>query len=90
MKLTEFCDSLDKWHCGDYSDLANDSNVWYRLPRILGMSINDFVKTLADSNAIITWHKDSGLLFYCWDSQSDMRKFKNDYNKRLRKVGLYG
>lgn len=87
MKLTEWCDVNNRWHCGDYSDLGNDSNVWYRIPKLLGMSIFDFLNLLTSTNATIThWFREENLLLYHWNNKNDMRKFKNKINKMFREM----
>ena len=44
-KMTEW-ESNGKWMCGDVSALAANSNTWWYVPRMLSLSLEDYVKLL--------------------------------------------
>lgn len=83
---SEFEDANGYWHCVNDSDLANDSNVWWHLPRFLGLPLDEYVKMLVEKFNVskIDYRPSANLLLFSWSEQKDMRKFKNWANKEYR------
>lgn len=76
-----------KWYCGDVSALSANSNLWWYVPRILGISPIDYVKLLKDKFHATGFRytvKSDVLIFY-FLSLVDCRKFKNYVNQIARK-----
>ena len=76
------------WHCGNTADLGNGSNEWWKLPRLLCMPLEDYVKLVVVTYKPdkVWYHQDSNVLSFSWKSITAMRKFKNDMNKRVRNL----
>ena len=79
--------SASGWHCGNMKDLAY-SNEWWRLPRLLCMPLEDYVKLVVVTYKPdkVWYHRDSNVFSFSWKSITAMRKFKNDMNKRVRNL----
>lgn len=75
-------------HCGDLSDLANNSNVWWIPCRILGMKPVDFILLLKDTfNASnFSYNIEANVLTYSWENKQDCIKYKNWINSMARKA----
>ena len=89
-KVQEWTDCTKKWHVGDVSDLAHDSNLWYIPPRMLGIPLDKWIEMLiTDFNATIDgWFPDcnygKSLLCYHWDNYNDAHKYVLWVNKQAR------
>ena len=82
-------ESVSGWHCGCVKDLAHDSNAWYLPARILNLAPADYIKYMIDNfNPIVHTNKDKCLIFFSWEKQADMRKFKNFINKKARECNF--
>lgn len=85
-KATEW-EVCGKWHCGDCSDLAHGSNYWWHAPRLLGMPLDEYVTMLVQTfHAIVTYNAEKDVLCMSWNSQAEMRKYKNWINKKAREA----
>jgi hypothetical protein len=82
----------DMWHCGNTSDLGTGSNEWWRLPRLLNLSLVEFVQYNIDTfKPDKVWYSEEyDVLSFSWIKQSNMRKYKNYWNKKVREAGVYG
>ena len=81
----EFQTANGYWHCMNDSDLANGSNIWWKFPRSINISLEEYIKTLAlDFHATLEYLEKSDILLFSWKNQSDMRKFKNWANRKYR------
>ena len=88
-KAEEWQSSSGRWHCGCLDDLAHDSNAWYLPARILNMTPAQYVKFMIDNyNPNIYVSAEKCLVFFSWDKQADMRKFKNFINKKARECNF--
>ena len=79
-------ESNGKWHCGDVSALAADSNKWWYPCNILNLKPVDYVKLLMDTyHAIDVKYLSNGdVLTFAFSTLADCRKFKNFINKKAR------
>lgn len=85
-KMTEW-ESCGKWHCNCVDHLGTNGGHWIHPARILGLTAADYVKFVIDNYNPIVYHNDDcSLVFFSWEKQSDMRKFKNYINKKAREV----
>lgn len=87
LKLTEWQSESGAWHCADVSALAAGSSRWEHQPRIWQLSPVDWVKMMIETYHATVTIFDSGMVYFYWDKQSDMRKYKNDTNRRVRDIG---
>ena len=85
LHLTEW-ETPSGWHCGDVSALAAGSNYWWNIPRLLNISMKDYILLLKNKYHATNFHYSAkcNVLSYCFSTQSDCRKFKNDINKLAR------
>ena len=86
-KASEWQSAAGHWYCSDVEDLAHDSGAWWIPARILQISLTDFVKLLIEKFNVsyITYNEHNNFLWYYWNSQADMRKYKNMINAAARK-----
>lgn len=84
-KMEEW-ESNGKWHCGDVSALAANSNMWWYVPQILDISYTDYILLLINKYNATNLHyfKENNLLIFSFSSLADCRKFKNYVNKKAR------
>lgn len=92
LRLEEFECGGD-WYCAATAELGKIGNKWFTLPFALKMSAYDFVKMLAEQykpdSLLLKENSFGSTLIYSWKSQTAMRKWKNDINKKLRKAEFY-
>ena len=76
-----------RWHCGDVSALAANSNLWWYVPNILGITPVEYVHLLIDKfNATsLKYEVKYDVLMFSFRTQADCRKFKNYVNAEARK-----
>lgn len=85
LKLTEWQSGSGLWNCADTSKLAQDSGNWLHAMRVTGLTPADYIQWAIDfCNPIIHYNKEKNLVFFSWEKQSDMRKFKNKINQEAR------
>jgi hypothetical protein len=86
LKLSEWQDDIGRWHCADISNLGNNSATWWYIPRLLNISLDNYIKLLKNDFNVsyITFFERTQMVYFYWDSQSDMRKFKNFINRKAR------
>ncbi len=88
-KVTEWQNGF-RWFAGDQSDLAHDSNLWYIPPRLLGLSLEDWIIKLKNefnaSNFAFYPDANGGksLLTYSWDNYNDCHRYVLWINKQAR------
>ena len=83
-KAEEWQTASGQWHCTD-PDLIGRGDQWLIPAKILNMSIVDYLVMMKDNfNAIVNIREDGGFAYCCWESQSDMRKYKNWINAKAR------
>ena len=88
-KCEEWQSGSGLWHCGCMENLAGGSNEWYLPARILGLSPAAFVQyMIKEFNPLVTANKEKGLVFFSWQKQADMRKYKNFINKKARECNF--
>lgn len=86
-KMTEWQSPTGKWHCNCVDNLATNGGHWTHPARILGMPLAEYVEWVITNYHPIVWHnEDCSLVFFSWEKQSDMRKYKNYINAAARKV----
>ena len=86
LKLTEWQSESGAWHCADVSALAAGSSRWEHLPRVWQMEPVDWLKMLVETYHATVTMFDNGMIYFYWDKQSDMRKYKCDTNKKSRSI----
>lgn len=93
LKFDEYQGSSKDWHCIASAEIGKIGNQWYTPARALGMKLDEYVEML-----IRDFHPDhiqfynnseNGLLLFSWKSQTDMRKYKNWINKKMRDRKFY-
>ena len=77
------------WHCNCVINLAGGSSIWYLPARILNISPAAFVELMiTEYNANAFIDKEKCLVFFTWQKQSDMRRWKNFINKKAREINF--
>ena len=84
-------ESNGKWHCGDVSALAANSNTWWYIPALLNITPVEYVKLLIDKFHVtsIYYKFQYDVLSYSFSTLADCRKFKNYINKIAREKQFY-
>lgn len=79
-------ESNGKWHCGDVSALAADSNKWWYPCNILNITPVEFVLLLKNTYHASDFHYSLkyDVLSYSFSSLADCRKYKNMINKKAK------
>ena len=86
-KATEWQSLSGSWECNCIDKLETNAGEWYVPARILGWEPADYVEyVIKNFDPIVHYHKDKCLVFFSWNSQEKMRKFKNWINAAARKV----
>ena len=88
MKFTEWQSAgTGEWHTGDLSDLAHGSNYWWNVPRMLNISLTEYILLLKDKfNAFnFRYNSKTNVLFWSWPSYADCHSFTIFVNKEARK-----
>ena len=76
----------NRWYVNDVKELATSASKWWQPMQMLDMSIEQYTNLLISYNAKkITYHKESDVLTFSFDTQSEARKFKNFLNREARK-----
>lgn len=86
LKLVEW-ESPTGWHCNDTSDLAHGSGNWWNIPRMLNISLIDYVLLLKNDFNATDFHYNINynVLLWKWKTYSDCHKFTLFINKEARK-----
>lgn len=85
--MVEWQSPTGRWHCGCIDNLARNSGHWAHPASILGMPLVNYVEWVIINYHPIVWHnEDCSLVFFSWDKQSDMRKYKNYINAAAKKI----
>ena len=89
--VSEWKSPTGHYHCGDMSDLANNSNAWWIPCRILEITPEDYVKMLVDKFKVdyLRYSEEHDILFFSWNNQTAMRKYKNFINKEAKEKKAY-
>lgn len=89
LRLTEWQGASGAWYCADIEELGSKTAChWRHLPQLLNLSALEFIETLKDKYKVsrVSYSKDTDTLVFSWDSQANMRVFKNSLNALARKV----
>lgn len=83
----EWSSPSGRWHCNCTEKLSADSAAWFIPARILGWEPADYVEYVIKTfNPIVHYSKEKCLVFFSWEDQIQMRKYKNWINAAARKV----
>lgn len=86
-KMEEWQGATGNWYCNCLSNIGGGSALWYHPARILNMEPADFLLWLKDTyNPCFYYRDDGSFVGYYWESQAEMRKYKNLINKKAREV----
>ena len=86
-KMTEWSSPSEKWYCNCVDKLASNAGAWYTPARILGWDPADYIEyVIKNFNPEIHCNKEKCLVFFSWNDQSQMRKYKNWINAAARKA----
>ena len=86
LRMEEWQDGCDNWHCADTSELGKGSSIWYLPARMLEKTPAEYLKWVIDNYHPdkIEHSDDCSLVYWTWKSQAKMRLFKNQINKLAR------
>ena len=86
-KLEEWQSSSGLWYCEHTSSFPKDIQKWIIPSRILGISADEFIKWLIKEYKPdkIFHNENCSFVGWGWNSQSQMRKYKNYINALARK-----
>ena len=75
------------WYCEHTGSYPKNVQKWVVPARILGLSVDDFLKMLIKKFKPdhISYRKDGSFVSWGWNSQAEMRKFKNFINSLVIK-----
>ncbi len=83
--MTEWQSASGRWECNCIDKLSSDAGAWYTPARILGWEPADYIQYVIDNfHPIVICHKEECLVFFSWEDQIQMRKYKNWINKVAR------
>lgn len=83
----EWQGSSGKWYCGCVDKLGSDSGAWFIPARILGWDPADYIEyVIKNFNPNVYYNKEKCLVFFSWEKQADMRRYKNWINAAARKI----
>ena len=87
LKYSEWQNATGDWLSGDVSKLAEGSNFWWHVPRMLQISLTDYVLLLKDKFHAknLKYYKDVNLLVWNWDNYKDCHDFTLFVNRESRK-----
>lgn len=79
-------ESAGFWHCGDVSRLSAGSNSWWYVPRMLKLSMEEYIYLLKDKFHATNFNYSAkyNVLSFSFKTQAECRKFKNYINKIAR------
>ena len=85
-QMKEWETATEKWCCNCVDNLAHDSGVWYLPARILDMTPAAYLEYVVENFKPDNIHvnKEKCLVFFSWNNQVEMRKFKNFINRKAR------
>ena len=90
-KISEWQGGGGAWYAADTSDLKNRSSVWWKIPRLLNIPLDDYVKMLVNEyNVDYINLTDTGFLCFSWNSYNKCHKYVLNMNRKLRQMGQYG
>jgi hypothetical protein len=84
--MVEWQDGGGHWNCADTSDIKKGSSFWWRPARMLNISPKEYVQMLIDVYKVdyITFFEETNMVYFRWDNQANMRRYKNDMNREAR------
>lgn len=85
-KMSEWQSVTGYWHCNCVDDLAGTSGLWWVPARIMSLTPAAYIKWVIKEYKPdkIYANKEKCLVFFSWKNQTQMRKFKNQINKKAR------
>lgn len=80
-----------RWYCNDTDGASDFAGLWWTPARMLNLSPDAFIEMLIRDFKPdhISYSREHCVLLYSWDSQAQMRKFKNWINKQARDKNFY-
>ena len=85
MKISEWQGGGGRWYAANTSDLGTERSRWWYVPRLLGISLEDYVKMLVEKYQVCDINiNDNGFLFFAWDKYSYCHRYVLDMNKLLK------
>lgn len=86
LKFSEW-ESPTGWQCNDVSDLAHGSGYWWIVPRMLNISLEEYVFLLKDKfhATNFKYNKDANVLLWKWNNYQDCHNFTLFVNKEAKK-----
>ena len=87
LKYTEWQSPTGYWHATDVSDLAHGSGSWWHVPRMLQISLTDYILFLKEKYNAINFHYnlEYNVLLWDWENYNDCHKFILFINKEAQK-----
>lgn len=88
-QLKEWQGAGDEWHAAYIDNFYPHINNSVLIARALKMDYDKYIKMVLEKYKPdnIQYIKDKGIVFFSWNKQTPMRKYKNDINKMLREAG---
>lgn len=83
-KATEWQSASGKWFCNDIEELAGIGSLWWVPARMLNLTPAQYIEMLV-KDFKPDYLKFDKILIFSWNSQSNMRKYKNFINAEARK-----
>lgn len=87
LKYTEWQSANGQWHTGDTTRLAKGSNYWWHIPRMLNISLTDYILLLKDKFHATNFKffpDNECLLLWDWQNYNDCHNFTLFVNREAR------
>lgn len=88
LKYTEWQSGTGDWYTGDVSKLSEDSNAWWHVPRMLNISLTDYILLLKDKFHAVDFKffpENNCLLLWRWKNYNDCHNFTLFVNREAKK-----
>ena len=92
LKLTEYqSPGSGAWHALDCTNVGQCSDAWYFLPRMLNISVTDYIKMLVSKYHAsgLDFSPSKGTLFFSFEKHEDCHRFVLDMNREARNRKFY-
>ena len=88
--MTAWQGADQQWHCNDIKHMSGRSAKWYTPMRILGLSIEDYIKCLLQFHAVnISYYEPTDYLRFNFNTEREAKAFCNYINKAATKYQYY-
>ena len=86
LKLSTWQAGSGRWYVSDIEDLGHNSGAWWYIPRMLGITIEEYFYLLKDKYKVdyIQYSAEKNVLIFSWREYTPAKKFMTYINKKAR------